>query len=355
MRIAPIKVPLSSRSLQNVVPGAYPQVEQDLAAFPEPVLDALDRYGARVAVLDDGESLFDSPALRTLSEQEYNAEKSQANRIVRTALPEIQASSVEELTDSLTRELRKAGLDFHLGLSRETPNLEQIAARQNIPEEHFQDWVQSFHQLNKELPEGLLLLPHTYHQGKPIPHNLLRNSKEVTAEFVERSLGINRAEDRLVLLHKKFTPENAVEIGNYRLAIHETGHALDHLLDTMTGLPGLGAAHRATVDALYQKDLKKAETAGVEAVFTSDRASEDVREYFAEAVEAYLTFPGSPEGEIFRTDNSHQGLKNRNGELYDYIGMVLHQDYSKAVIPPPPPRPVHDPGIPDPDSQVFWF
>ena len=162
-----------------MVPGPYPQVEEDLAAFPEPVLDVLDRYGVRVAVLDEGETLFDSPALRTLSDAEYDKEKSNANKILRETLPQVQASSAEELTDSLTRELRKAGLDFHLGLSREKPNLEQIAAQQGIPQEHFQDWSESFHQLNKELPEGLLILPHTYHQGRPIPHNTLRNSKQV--------------------------------------------------------------------------------------------------------------------------------------------------------------------------------
>ena len=355
MKIAPIKVPLSSRPLQNVVPGPYPQVEKDLAAFPEPILDALDRYGVRVAVLNEGETLFDSPALRTLSDADYSAEKSKANKVVREALPQIQASTAEDLTDSLTRELRGAGLDFHLGLSREKPDLEQIAAQQNVPQDHFQDWSESFLQLNKDLPEGLLILPHTYHQGRPIPHNTLRNSKQVSAEYVERSLGINRPEDRLVLLHKKFTPINAVEVGNYRLAIHETGHALDHLLDSMSGLPGLGAAHRATVDALYERDLKRAETAGIDTVFTSTRASENVREYFAEAVEAYLTFPGSPEGEIFRTENSHDGLKARNGELYTYIEKVLHQDYSEATMPPPPSRPVSPPGIPDPDSQVYWF
>lgn len=338
-----------------MVPGDYPQVEKDLASFPEPVLDLLDRYGVRVAVLDEQQSLFDSPAIRTFSESEYSRQRVEANQVIKAQLSVVKADTAAELAEKLTHELREEGLEFHLALTQGGRSKKQIAEHQGIPPQHFQDWSNSFDELNQDLPQGLLIMPHTYHKGEPIAHNQFRNSKHVTAEFVEKSLGLNRAEDRLVLLHRKYTPENAAEVGNYRLSIHEMGHALDHLLDRVTGFPGLGTAHRMTVDALYERDLRRAEDDGVGAVFTSDRASEDVREYFAEAIEAYLTFPEAGEGEIFRTENSNPGLKQRSPELYNYVDALLSRDYAEVSAPGLPPRPPIPYGVPDPDTQVYLF
>lgn len=353
MRISAPYAP--SHQVRSIVPGDYPQVQKDLDEFPEPVLDLLDGYGVKVAVLDDADTLESSPALRHLTDGEYSAEKTRVRELTNALLSKTKATSLEDFAQSATRELRKSGLEFHYGVSAGEVPLESIARQQNIPPEHFEEWQESFRELNSEFPPQFFILPHTYHQGRPIPENRLRTARETTAEYVERSLGLNRAEDRLVLLHKKFTPEPAVEVGNYRLAIHEVGHALDHVLDRLVGLPGFGAIHRETVDSLYRADLDKAARVGQEQVFTSDRAAENVREYFAEAVEAYLTFPKDDSGEIFRVENSNPNLKRMNPRMYAYVERIMGTDFSVANAPAPPGRPLFPEGTPDPDTRVYLF
>ena len=341
--------------MKSLVPGNYPQVQKDLEAFPPSVLDLLDSYGIKVAVLDEGETLAQSPALRYLSESEYQAERQTARELTLKALSDGQGEDLLSLAESTTRTLRKAGLDFHFGVSSRQVPLVEIAAQQKIPQEHFEHWAACFKDLNEGLPPGLFILPHTYDAGKVIPENRLRSARETTAEYVEGSLGLHRSEDRLVLLHKKFTEAKAEEVGNYRLVLHEMGHALDHVLDRMTGMPGFGILHGQTVDALYEKDQKRAETESVASVFTTERASENVREYFAEAVEAYLTFPKDDDGEIFRAENSKPGLLAKNPELHNYVGGILATDFSASAVPAPPGRPVLPSFVPDPDAEVFQF
>lgn len=340
---------------RSIVPGEYPQVQQDLLRFGEPVLRLLNEYGMRVAVLADGQTLRDSPALRFPTDKEYHRQRSDANAITQKALTEARGVTAEQFAESTTRLLRKAGLEFHFGISSRNLTADDIAQRQNIPPEQTEHWKACFAELNEGLPAGLYLLPHPYYEGKPISENLLRNSKEITAEFVERSLGLNRPEDRLVLLHQKFTPAKAEEVGNYRLVLHEMGHALDHVLEATTGLPGFGALHRATVDRLYQADLKKAENSSPDKVFTSDRADDDEREYFAEAVEAYLTYPKGDDGEFFRAGNSNPGLKAKNPELYAYLDKVFHTDLSTVAAPELPAQPLLPEGVPDPDTAVYYL
>ena len=102
-------------------------------------------------------------------------------------------------------------------------------------------------------------------------------------------------------------------------------------------------------------DQKKAEDSSVEDVFTTERASENVREYFAEAVEAYLTFPKNDDGEIFRTGNSNPGLQQKNPELFNYLVKIFHTDFPAGVAPAPPPRPLFPEFVPDPDTAVVFL
>lgn len=344
---------------EALVPGDYPQVQEDVISFGGPVLNLLHEYGMQVAVLDEGQSLADSPALRFPTESEYAQERSNANTVVKRAFKAaVQTGGgvdPKEFAESTTRELRKNNLEFHLALSNRQVSLEEIAERQKIEAENLPHWTNAFIELNKDLPQGLYILPHQYMNGRAIPENRLRNAGQLTSEFVERNLGINRPEERLVVVHQKFTAENAEEVGNYRLVLHELGHALDRVLETTTNLPGFGMLHRETVDRLYQLDLEKAKTASKESVFTSDRASDDVREYFAEAVEAYLTFPGPVEGEIFRAGNSNPGLQSKNPELYSYMENLFSTPIPSGVAPKAPAISLLPEGIPNPDTEVVYF
>lgn len=337
---------------ESLVPGQYEQVQTDILAFPEPVLDLMNDYGIRVAVLDEGKSMAESPALRHLTEEEYSQERQVARTEVKKGLSEFQGRNLFDFAEKHTRQLRKLGLEFHYGISHRELTETEIAASQGISESDFGDWSHAYKELNKDMPPGLHLLPHVYHEGKPIPENRLRSARETTAEYVKGSLGLNRADERLVLVHQDYTSEKAPEVGNYRLVIHEMGHALDHILDRVTGLPGFGTLHRQTVDRMYEEDLKKAETQSVEDVFTTTRASENVREYFAEAVEAYLTYPKDDGGDFFREANSNPGLRSRNLELYNYLDHVMSTDFSDVDPPTPPVRALLPDFVPDPDNAV---
>ena len=83
--------------LDVLVPGDYPQTEQELAYFPRPVLRLLADSGVRVAILQDGKTLADSPALRTLETCEYAAER----KVVNTQVSEVLGQVFEKGVDSL--------------------------------------------------------------------------------------------------------------------------------------------------------------------------------------------------------------------------------------------------------------
>ena len=54
------------------------------------------------------------------------------------------------------------------------------------------------------------------------------------------------------------------------------------------------------------------------------RASENVREYFAEAVEAYLTKPlPNSNANFYKQENNHEMLKERNPELFAYVDKLM--------------------------------
>ncbi len=356
----------STEPLDALVPGSYPQVEEDLRAFGPSVLKLLARSGVKVAVLSEGQNLADSPGLPTVSQTQYGLQRRQARELLAESIeqPPAGLSDLQGFAESATRSLREQNLDFHLGLAYEPFGLGDIAERRQIPEEHRQAWEAAFLDLNRDLVTagedsrwkadfGLVLLPYTYHNGEVIPENKLRNAKETTAEYVEGSLGLHRSEERLVLLHEKFVAAPATEIGNYRLALHEMGHALDHVLDALVGVPGFGPLHRQTVDALYERDLAAADCASVEEVFTTDRASDNVREYFAEAVEAYLTLPNDNGHDHFRAGNSRPGLLAKNPELHDYVAGILSTDFPKDAEIEAPKRSLLPDWVPDPDMEVI--
>jgi hypothetical protein len=359
-----------SAAVLALVPGDYRQTEEDLAAFSQPVLDMLSRYGTRVAILDDGQTLADTPGLRTMNETEVATEAKAVNALLSSSLAKANAGAVssyeqlESLAEDLTRQLRNEGSDHTLGIALSPFSLDDLAKARGIPAEKVEAWQTAFARLNAGLVDGsgdgmkarygLVVLPHTYHQGMAVPENRLRNAREVSSDFVKGALGLNRSDERMVLLHQSFLASPSAELGNYRLVLHEVGHALDHALENLVNFPGFGPLHRQTVDALFAADQAKV-AAGVPAdkVFTSDRADDDVREYFAEAVEAYLTPESSNGHDTFRAGNSSEGLARKNPALFAYIEKVMTTEFGDGATPKLPKRTFAPPGFPDPDLEVL--
>ncbi len=154
---------------------------------------------------------------------------------------------------------------------------------------------------------GVLLLPYTYHEGRPISEADLEWAKTRDARYVEASLGFHNYEERLVVLHQDFVTSPAKEVGHYRVALHEVGHALDHALERRDG-----SAHRERVGHLYEQ-AKKRES------FLTERASHNVREYFAEAVEAFLTQPLDEPEDEFKKANHREALRQSDPGMFAYL------------------------------------
>ena len=65
---------------------------------------------------------------------------------------------------------------------------------------------------------------------------------------------------------------------------------------------------------------------------------DNVREYFAEAVESYLTVKMGDEHDHYKVDDNHSNLKNLNKELFDYIDKIMKTDFPPDLIPAAPEK-----------------
>lgn len=174
-------------------------------------------------------------------------------------------------------------------------------------------WKQAFQRLNGDhTSRRMALLPFSYHRGIPIPEELMKVALAKDDAYVEEALGIHNWEERIIILHETYVTDPAPEVGHYRVTIHEVGHAVDHALER-----ALGPSHRETVERFYREDLECPER------FLTDRAGHNVREYFAEAVEAFFTLPTGDTHDGYKTNCNRVELKKRRPELYEYLERVL--------------------------------
>lgn len=326
-------------------------LERDLRAFPEPWRDFLDDYGVQLIVLDGQETLADSSAVSREAVADEATWKKRVQSELAPALAAVPPGT--PVVDSLHHHLSQQNAPFRVASHHSPINLDELAARRQVASAYRQQWKDELVSLNAPwgsvTPEGfqsthgVFLLP-------PVPtaHGWLsdrdyQNAVSTTADSVGEALGLNRGAEQRVLLHSRYLGDNAPEIGGYRVAIHEMGHALDYALEGLPDSTGFGQHHKDTVLACFQE---------AEA-FTSDRADDSVREFFAEAVEAYLTEPS--QGFDFRPDNHQGALRQRNPRMAAYLDH-LFQSVPGADWVSHPPAPVGVPeGFPDPDKDPVYL
>ncbi|MFN8609697.1 MAG: hypothetical protein U0931_19315 [Vulcanimicrobiota bacterium] len=330
-------------------------LERDLRAFPEPWRDFLDDYGVQVVVLGGCETLADSPAVAREAVQDEAAWKARVQELVGPALravdpaPHLRGALIEQLHAFL----QKQDCPFRVASHSLPVDLDQLAVQRQVAPGYRQAWKDELLALNaswsSQGPEGLTT-SHGIFLLPPVPteHGWLsdqdyQNAVTTTAESVAEALGLNRGSEQRVLLHSRYLAEDAPEIGGYRVAIHEMGHALDYALEGLPDSTGYGQLHKQAVLACFRES----------ASFTSDRADDNVREFFAESVEAYLTEPAA--GFDFRPDNHRQALRQRNPRMAAYLdhlfSSVPGQDWVSR-----PPAPVGVPeGFPDPDKDPVYL
>lgn len=330
-------------------------LERDLRAFPEPWRDFLDDYGVQLVVLDGQETLADSPAVAREAVLDEAGWKARVQSLVGPALQAVEPTPQWRgaLVDQLHSYLEQQASPFRVASHNSPVDLDQLAVQRRVGPAYRQAWKEELLSLNapwsSQGPEGfnsthgIFLLP-------PVPtaHGLLsdrdyQNAVTTTAESVAEALGLNRGSEQRVLLHSRYLDDNAPEIGGYRVAIHEMGHALDYALEGLPESTGYGQHHKDTVLACFQEAKS----------FTSDRADDSVREFFAEAVEAYLTEPAA--GFDFRPDNHRQALRQRNPRMAAYLDHLFRATPGADWVSRPPAPVGLPPGFPDPDKDPIYL
>lgn len=355
--------------------GLSPSVEatlvRDLSSFPMPVLRLLKADELDVVVVKEGQSLADTPLLPSVKPGEYQAlaEKGKAvfdavaaeeAAVTQKEMDEARAAGNDDpfhlgmvqyweasrLEKSLAERLVKENLGFSVHTAREPVNLRELASRYGAEgDESFAEWEKTLRLVNDgrvtfqdglaQAGQGVILIPYTYYRGRPVSHTTLKSLQHYDSQEIKNALGIHLWEDRLVLLHEEYAADPGKEVGHYRIVLHETGHALDHAIER---LPDRGARHRKIVDDLYARDRDELKRGGANR-FISPRAMDSVREYFAEAVESYMTVKVGDDHEYYKGGDNHVDLQRLNPDLFAYIDEVMRTDFGDGK----PAAPVKSP------------
>ncbi|MGE0488281.1 MAG: hypothetical protein AB7S38_03590 [Vulcanimicrobiota bacterium] len=333
------KLPLLERltSLDNIDPIARETICRDLSVLPRSVLALLADDGLKVVAVAPGQELADSGYFTAPTPQAYGQMLDRGRGLFEQEVAAVKAErapsaddsdsfavamaaywSVQELSERLGKRFAEEKLDFTTVLCREGRSFQELAGSKAVesPLER-QAFRQALERLNGAnltmdgdrltAAEGILAVPYVYHKGRPIPESLQKLSRVKNANYVEAALGIHNSEERVIILHSTYVVDPAEEVGHYRVAIHELGHAIDHALER-----ALGPEHRQAIDGFFAED----KLAGR---FLTERASDNVREYFAEAIEAFFTLP-QPDGfDGYKTANNRLELKRQRPELFAYL------------------------------------
>lgn len=333
---------------------------RDLERFPTPWLEFLDSYGVQVGVLNDGETLVDNPVIERQARSDLPAWENKVHTTIASALAQVEAPQDEmqahmqrdQLVDNLHQWLTQHHSPYRVASHGQAVDLDQLARQRQLPPSVQKQWKEDLVKLNQpwslfqdgrlHTTHGLFLLPPVATAYGPLAEEDFQSALATTGESVGQSLGLNRGADRLVLLHSRYLDPVAPEIGEYRVAVHEMGHALDYALEGLPEKTGFGPLHKQRIQEWYRRDKERG-------AFTSDRADDNPREYFAEAVEAFLTDPAA--GPDFRPGNHRQRLHQLNPELESYLEQLFATRPGADWVSQPPAPVGVPPGFPDPDHD----
>lgn len=325
--------------LSNLDPDQASQVLSELRAIPSQMWKMLADTGLRILSLPAGKDLSQTSAVQQFSPKDYPERLRRASQAMQTAIADLE--KFNDPTDEMQRALWQARQGPMIAealltnpegfkpvvLSRPVSSAElmQAAGSEDCPE-----FLDDLRQLNGpylkqegelfQATHKVLLLPYPRRLGLPVPGDHLEYLKSQNSEALRAAMGTNYWQSSLVVVHQEFLPDPAPEAGHHRVLLHEVGHAIDHLVDRIRD-DNTGSKHRALIKKLFEKD----KAAGPER-FTSPRAQDNVREYFAEAVESYLTRDRG-DGHEPKPRNNHEWLKTNNPELFAHVDEIFTRQY----------------------------
>ncbi|MBS2040140.1 hypothetical protein JST97_34455 [bacterium] len=339
------------------------QVLSELRAIPSQIWKMLARTGLRIVSLPPGQDLSHTSAARQFSPADYEQRLKRAGDCLQSTVQRLDTENHqrwERMPDAemqeglwamqqgpiIAEELIAGPAVRQLGfvpavLSRPV-RLEEL--EEAVGGEHNPEFLKEMKLLNRDLLEQqgdlfssthrLLLLPYPRCQGQPVRQDHLKYLKGQNDQMLRASMGTNYWQSALVVVHQEFLPDPAPEAGHHRVMLHEVGHAIDHLVDRIQD-GGYGQNHRQLVQRLFQRDTVDAREG--QDRFSSPRAKDNPREYFAEAVESYLT-RDQADGQESKPNNNHDWLKAHNPELFAHVDEIFKRAYSDDLKLDPMPE-----------------
>lgn len=334
---------------------------EQLSTIPEVWLSKLQEENMAFVGLSQSETLADTELLASYSPEKLKAEAAQVGPLrqeveaeldqelatLRQENPEMadfaEYRRADELAERLGGRLLREQIGFEVRVQRGQLPLEYLQNELRIEDDPTAGFgiaeagepavkeTELFRSLLVELNgEGVLkdgqtvdpdndvlLIPYKLRGERRISPVSEQSYASVTGQQMDHNHGMHVWDNRLVVLDDEVVALPSRKMGFHSVLLHEAGHAIDYIAEQVPGL-----AHRETVDRLYQRDLERHQAG--EAVFLTSRAKDNAREYFAEAVEAYLTADLATEaGNFYKQENNHQQLQARNPELYGYLDKVM--------------------------------
>ena len=327
------------------------QLLSEMRAIPGQMWKMLADTGLRIVSLPPGQDLSQTSAVTRFSPVDYNTRLKKASLSLQNII-----SEQENLTDPKDEfqtamwEARQGPIIAELVLPK-AEGFQPVVVSKPVSEEQLLEAAGSeaspeflrdlrtlnTHYLKKEgelysSTHNALLLPYPRRQGVPVRYEHLNYLKSQNSQALQAAMGTNYWQSALVVVHQDYLPDPAPEAGHHRVMLHEVGHAIDHLIDRIQN-EDIGKKHRARMGELFERD--KAAGPGA---FTSPRAQDNVREYFAEAVESYLTRDRG-DGLDPKPNNNHEWLKANNPELFAHVDEIFTRQYADHLSLEPMPEP----------------
>jgi hypothetical protein len=350
---------------------------EQLATVPEPWLERLSGEGMAYVALGYGEDLSKTELITSYSPERLMKEASAAKKLlaevsgdVNTEIEEalsteqdafrqamIERSRPEQLSEKLGAKLQEAGLGFAIKVTRDITPLSYIEGEFGIDRESYDEFLEPletergvfrevFLELNgskvvKKQSQGsvyamaddaildpendILLVPYQKIDGKRLSPVSRESYAGITGMMMDQHQGAHYWPNRLIVVDDAVANLPSKTTGNHSVILHETGHAMDYIAE---GIEGLN--HRETVDEMYRSDMERIKNG--EKRLLTPRAHDNAREYFAEAVEAYLTQPVEGDEGWYKVENHFEALQKQNPELYAYVDKVMRLPGVEAAV-----------------------
>jgi hypothetical protein len=337
--------------VSNLKSAQAEQLLSEMRAIPGQMWKMLADTGLRIVSLPPGQDLSQTSAVTQFSPVDYSTRLKKASLSLQNTIKE-----QEKLTDpndefqTAMWEARQGPIIAELVLPQ-AEGFQPVVVSKPVSEEQLleaagseasPEFVRDLRTLNTQYlkKEGdlyssthnALLLPYPRRQGVPVRYEHLNYLKSQNSQALQAAMGTNYWQSALVVVHQDYLPDPAPEAGHHRVMLHEVGHAIDHLIDRIQN-EDIGKKHRARMGELFERD--KAAGPGA---FSSPRAQDNVREYFAEAVESYLTRDRG-DGLDPKPNNNHEWLKANNPELFAHVDEIFTRQYADHLSLEPMPEP----------------